>query len=157
MTDGPRPIEPRRIERLRALAALAPRLEAQDAAGQFGAWVPSRQTAPNAWTMPYVEYGPLEQEFRAAITGWVRPDIDWMAWGETPDALALRREPARLERATAEDLDHLLTALVRGDRFNEGLLLDAFQEGLIARIARRAGALAASLAEEPHRAEEPPR
>lgn len=39
-----------------------------------------------------------------------------------------------------------LTAIVRGDRFNEGLLLDAFQSGLLARIARRAAALLAELA-----------
>lgn len=136
MTD-----DPALHDRLRALAAVLPRLEA-GAEADFGTWVPSRQTAPNTWTMPYVEYGPLEQEFHAAAAGWVRPDIDWMTWGETPDALALRREPARLERASAEDLAHLLTALVRGDRFNEGLLLDAFGEGLLARIARRAAALA---------------
>jgi hypothetical protein len=92
--------------------------------------------------MPYVEYGPLEQEFRAAAGSWVRPDIDWPAWSETPDALALRREPGRLERATADDLARLITALVRGDRFNEGLLLDALEEGLLARIARRAAVLA---------------
>lgn len=128
--------------RLEALAAVLPRLE-RGVEADFGRWVPSEQTAPNTWTMPYVEYGPLEQAFRSAAAGWVRPDFDWPAWAETPDALALRRDPARLERASAEDLAHLLTALVRGDRFNEVLLLDAFREGLLARIARRAAKLAA--------------
>lgn len=131
--------------RLLALAVLLPRLEADGAETAFGAWVSSRETAPGVWTMPYVEYGELEREFRAATAGWVRPDIDWLRWGETDDALALKRDPARLARATPEELAHLLTTIVRGDRFNEGLLLDAFEEGLLARICRRGAALAAEL------------
>lgn len=136
--------EPRLADRLRALAALVPMLEQEDAVAAFGAWVPSSEREAGVWTMPYVEYGEHERTFRAATVGWVRPDIDWTRWGQTADALALRRDSARLERATPEDLAHLLTALVRGDRFNEGLLLDAFQQGLLLRIARRAAALLAA-------------
>jgi hypothetical protein len=129
--------------RLAALAALLPRLEAEGAEASFGTWVASAERTAGVLTMPYVDYGELEHAFHAATAGWVRPDIDWMAWGETDDALALRRDPERLARATTEDLAHLLTTLVRGDRFNEGMLLDAFRDGLLARIARRAAALAA--------------
>jgi hypothetical protein len=129
--------------RLAALAALVPRLEAPGAEAQFGVWVPSRESTPGVWTMPYVEYGELERAFREAAVGWVRSDIDWVAWASTDDAVAMRKDPARLARATPGELAHLITALVRGDRFNEGLLLDALQEGLLARIARRAAALVA--------------
>ena len=129
--------------RLTALAKLVPRLEADGAEAAFGVWVASRESKPGVWTMPYVEYGELEHAFHAATAGWVRPDIDWTAWANTDDALALQRDPARLGRATPEDLAHLLTTIVRGDRFNEGMILDAFQSGLLARIARRAAALAA--------------
>lgn len=141
--------DPTLVDRLRALAALVPRLEAKDAAAQFGEWVPSRQSRPRVWTMPYVEYGQLEHAFREAAAGWVRPDINWVAWANTDDALAMRKDPERLARATPEDLAHLITALVRADRFNEGLLLDALQEGLLARIAQRAAGLASELATEP--------
>jgi hypothetical protein len=95
--------------------------------------------------MPYVEYGPLEREFHAACGDWMRPSFNWPAWAATPDAIALRDDPERLAQATPEDLAHLITALIRADRFNEGLLLDSFQSGLIARIARRASSLAAAL------------
>ena len=91
--------------------------------------------------MPYVEYGQLEHAFREAAAGWVRPDINWVAWASTDDASAMRKDAERLARATPEELAHLITALVRSDRFNEGLLLDALQEGLLARIARRAAVL----------------
>jgi hypothetical protein len=129
--------------RLAALAKLLPSLEAGGAEAAFGAWVASRETEPGVWTMPYVDYGELERAFHAATAGWVRPDIDWRAWGDTDDALALQRDSARLERATPEDLARLLTTIVRGDRFNEGMILDAFRSGLLARIARRAAAIAA--------------
>ena len=134
--------------RLEAVAALLSQLEADGAEASFGAWVASRESKPGVWTMPYVEYGPLERAFRGATAGWVRPNIDRTTWGDTEDALELKRDPARLARATAGDLAHLLTTLVRGDRFNEGLLLDAFQSGLLARICRRADALASELTAE---------
>ncbi len=126
---------------LQALAAIASRLEAKDAAQEFGQWVPSRQAEPGVSTMPYVEDGPLERAFREAAAGWLRPSFNWPEWAATDDALALRRDPERLARATPEDLAHLITALIRSNRFNEGLLLDAMQEGLLGRIARRAAAL----------------
>jgi hypothetical protein len=56
-------------ERLRALAALVPRLEADGAEAAFGAWFASREQQPGVWTMPYVEYGDLERAFRAATAG----------------------------------------------------------------------------------------
>lgn len=130
-------------QRLLALASLVPLLEADGAEALFGAWVGSVERTPGVWTMPYVEYGELERAFHTAAAGWVRPDIDWQTWGDTGDALALKRDPARLARATPEDLARLLTTLVRGDRFNEGMLLHAFQDGLLGRIARRAAVLAA--------------
>ncbi|MEO8272884.1 MAG: DUF6508 domain-containing protein [Chloroflexota bacterium] len=134
--------DPTLVERLQRLADLLPRLEAKDSGAEFGQWAPSRQSEPGVWTMPYVEYGSLERAFREASIGWIRPDINWVAWASTDAAVAMRKEPDRLARATPEELAHLLTALVRGDRFNEGLLLDACKEGLLARIARRAAALA---------------
>lgn len=129
-------------QRLRALAALLPRLEAKDAAQEFGQWVSSRQSKPGVWSMPYVEDGQLERAFREAAAGWLRPGFNWPAWAATDDARAMRRDPERLARATPDDIAHLITALIRSNRFNEGLLLDALQEGLLARIARRAAALA---------------
>lgn len=128
-------------QRLRALAALLPRLAAKDAEQQFGEWVPSRQSKPGLWSMPYVEYGQLERAFREAAAGWLRSSFNWPDWAATDDALALRSDPKRLAHATPDDLAHLITALIRSNRFNEGLLLDALQEGLLTRIARRAAAL----------------
>jgi len=48
------------------------------------------------------------------------------------------------------EAQHLLTAVVRAERFSEGSLEWAFQSGLMAAIARRARTLADGLAETPH-------
>jgi hypothetical protein len=42
------------------------------------------------------------------------------------------------EGADRADLAHLLTALVKFDRFDEGQLRDAFESGLLRRVAERA-------------------
>jgi hypothetical protein len=137
--------DPLLADRLRALATLVPRLEAAGAEAEFGAWVPSSEREAGVWSMPYVEYGPLERAFHAACGGWMRPAFNWPAWAATPDAIALRDDPERLAQATPDDLAHLITAVIRADRFNEGLLLDSLKSGLLARIARRASSLAAAL------------
>lgn len=133
------------LQRLRALAALQPLLEAPGAGAAFGAWEPMREDRPGVSTMPYVRYGELEAAFRRAAATWVRPDIDWMAWAATDEGQALGRNPDLMAMATTEDLARLLTTVVRGDRFNEGMLLDAFARGLLAAVARRAGVLADEL------------
>lgn len=94
--------------------------------------------------MPYVELTETAERFlrTCAEHDWVRPDIDWPAWAITPEAGRLRTDPAALAAATSDDLAHLLTALVRGDRFYEGQLLDAFESGLLRRIVERAAVLA---------------
>ncbi|WP_182086454.1 DUF6508 domain-containing protein [Aureimonas sp. ME7] len=79
----------------------------------------------------------------AAYRGhWVRPEIDWATWGRGPECARLRSDPAALASASASELAHLLTLLVRGDRFNEGFLNAAFEEGLLHRILARVEALA---------------
>ena len=104
-----------------------------------------RDTRPGVRTMPYVRYGELEQAFHRAAAGWVRPDIDWTAWAATDEGHALGRNPERVATAMPEDLARLITTIIRGDRFNEGMLLDAFRRGLLAAISRRAGVLADEL------------
>ena len=126
--------------RLQALAALLPAIE-RGQPDDFGVWEPSREDAQGVWSMPYVTYGPLEATFRAAAAGWVRPDIDWMTWAGTDEGRGYLEDPVRISSAPAEDLARLLTTIVRGDRFNEGMLLSAFERGVLSAIARRASAL----------------
>jgi hypothetical protein len=128
--------------RLAALAAVLPVLESSTEA-EFGTWVSSTQGADGSWTMPYVDYGPTREAFTtAAARGeWVRPDVDWTSWAQTDEARSIHADPSRIAAASTHRLAQLVTMFVRGDRFNEGYLLEAFVQGHLTAIARRAQVL----------------
>jgi hypothetical protein len=133
--------EPELRERLRALAEMVPVMEAADFS--FGRWEGGERTASGAIQMPYVELDAGGEAFRAAVGrgGWVTAGFDWSAWTRTPEFEALRSEPEAIEQATAEQIERLLTTLVRADRFSEGTLLAAWESGLLLRVVKRARGL----------------
>jgi uncharacterized protein DUF6508 len=130
--------------RLAAIADYADELESPDF--DAGEWHDSehRQTPDGeVLTMPWFERSERADAFvRTAIdNGWVEP-FDWMAWVKTDEAKALRDDREALAHATPDQLRRLLTAAIRADRFSEESLAWAFETGLMAAIARRAGTLA---------------
>ena len=132
--------------RLQGLAAFVAELEAPDFdAGHWHPMAPTRDD-PDVSTMPWYELSDRADAFLAAVrgNGWVGP-FDWMAWAQTAEGTALREDRDALAKATPDQLQRLLTTLVRADRFNEGTLEWAFESGLMAAIARRAATLAAAL------------
>ena len=58
--------------------------------------------------------------------GWVLDDFDWMSWDEGNRFI---EDPKALDRADIADIEHLLTAHVRNDRFCEGHLGAMFDSG----------------------------
>src|SRR4029078_7223142 len=100
-----------------------------------------RQTADDeVWTMPWFELSDRAEAFLAAIraNGWIEP-FDWMDWAQTDEATALRDDRAALGRATLDQLQRLLTAVVRAERFSYGTLawdLDSVFVSDIAGLAR---------------------
>jgi uncharacterized protein DUF6508 len=128
------------LDRLRMLADLGPVLEAPDA--DFGRWEmpPVRD---GIGSLGWFVFGPTADAWRAAVAagGWVVTGFDWPAWLAGDEGRALRDEPAALEAATPDQLAHLITAIVRSDRFTDGSIAGAFESGLPARISRRAAVL----------------
>jgi Family of unknown function (DUF6508) len=143
MTDRANPAD--ELARLEELAALVPVLEAPDAV--FGRWEGQREDAEGRIHLPYFEPGPACDAFRAAVGrgGWLIVGFDWPGWARADEAQALWKDPAALAAATPDQLARFLTALIRSERFSEGTLDEAFESGLLARIARRAAVLAAEL------------
>lgn len=134
--------------RLEALAAFSKELDAPDF--DAGHWHDSevRQTPDGEIrTMPWFELSGRAEAFTrtAAANDWVLP-FDWMAWVETDEAKGLRDDRQALANATPDQLRHLLTAVIRAERFSDGSLEWAFQTGLMAAIARRAQTLIDGLA-----------
>lgn len=126
---------------LRELARFLPVFESPDF--KAGEMVGAKEAEPGIATMPYVRYGDIAMEFVRAANrhGWVVPGFDWGEWKQSAEAKALRDDDARLAHATPEQLARLLTVVIRQERFAEGVLLDAFESGMILRIVRRAAQL----------------
>jgi hypothetical protein len=110
----------------------------------FGAWAPLHQDPDGAMDMPWYRPSPEAEAFLADLRALVTP-IDWSAWASAPEGQKLIGNPAAVASATVDELGHLVTAYVRGDRFNEGLLAEAFDSGMLTAIARRASVLAEEL------------
>ena len=95
------------------------------------------------FTLDGIVYGEAALQFERACYdgGWVRSDIDWSCWQETSEARDLWFDEQALSAASAEQLAKLLTLIIRQNRFVGGLMFQAFEEGPVLRIVRRAEAL----------------
>lgn len=127
-------------ERLRVLADWLPVLGSGDL--DIGHWVTSEPGADGVMHLPWFDYSPTMLRFLSDVAraGWVQP-FDWMAWAASPAGQAFIADPRRVAAADADDLQRLLTSIVRGDRFIEGNIAGAFESGMLVAIVRRAGVL----------------
>jgi hypothetical protein len=128
-------------QKLDALAAFVPVFSHPKAS--FGTWAGGEENN-GILTMPWFSLTPEAERFVQVLYdyGYVR-DFDWPSWAGTAEAAALRADPDALALATMDQLERLLTCLARADRLAEGTLAEAFDSGLLLRIAQRAAALAA--------------
>lgn len=126
------------------LAGLAGFASAFEAPGfQFATWHQPASSAPGPQAFPVCNYGDEAAAFIKAAydLGWVEQGFDWSDWMSTPEAKCLTANPEHIAEASFDQLAKLLTALIRGDRFNEGELKAAFDAGLLTAIVRRAKTL----------------
>lgn len=87
--------------------------------------------------MPYVVLTPPQEAFYAAAATWTSP-FDWMKWSESGKGKALvKGEPGSIEKASDEELQKLLTAWIRSDRFYEGAFAGFCEQGLAGRVLQR--------------------
>ena len=108
--------------------------------GGFGRWHREPRSASGNLNLPWVELSADAKAFlaRARDAGLVIASFDWVAWGGRGRYL---HDPASVADASFDDCCKLLTALIRGDRFNEGLVLEAFENGLLRHLIDRLSAL----------------
>ena len=137
------PEEPPAPPRLESLAALLSAFEASDfeALRPNPDWEPKGEGGDYQWP-PFFETKPINDLVSVAYDdGWVSPAVDWPGWMDTDEGRRLTSDPRAVGEATVEQLQCLMTSLVRGDRFTEGLLATKAQEGLLTAILRRVEAL----------------
>lgn len=129
-----------------ALISLASFLkEIDDPEFKAGEWNSSEKSRDGYIHMPYVDFSPTVVRFIEAAyeNDWVMADFDWPEWARSSRAMRLHDDPDSISQAGASDLFRLLTVFIRQDRFMEGALLEAFDNGLIIRIVRRAASILA--------------
>ncbi len=129
-------------EEIRALLRHRPMLnEAPDAHIDFGddplpsggrSGIPSYTYSEGFWTF-------IEDLYRLGFVA----NFDWPDWQR--EAEALQNDPARLRSADLTDLVKLLTVHARKDRFCDGHLAVAFQEGWFRDILDRMAAILAEM------------
>ncbi len=114
-----------------------------NAAFDFGSWQ-GGVTRDGVTALGFFALSPGARAFvTAAYDGhWVRHHFDWSEWARGDRYAELRSDPDAVGRADVDDIAHMLTTLIRGDRFNEGLFARAFDDGVLRRIARRIEQLA---------------
>jgi hypothetical protein len=149
--DPPEPAEPadRWAEPIASLAPFA--TAAREPGFAFGAWHASERGADGAWSMPWYELADGGSRLVAAAGVWIVVGFHWRDWVDTAEAQTLIDDPAAMLDATPEQIAHLLTALIRSERFFEGQLEGAWQSGLFLRIVDRVAALAAGRGGTPDR------
>jgi hypothetical protein len=126
---------------MRGLAAFLPIFEEPDFS--FGEWDAPEPREEGVIPLGYFAFSADAAAFIQATydLGLIRTDLDWPSWHRTPDGHALTTDPQRVASASAEELANVLTALVRGDRFAEGALADAWESGVLLAVVRRAAEL----------------
>lgn len=85
-------------------------------------------------------FATVESSILHAMNGWCKPGFDWIAWGKSDEAIGLRNFDL-LDQATPAQLEKLLTALRRAERFVEGAIETAYRSKLLMRIAQRAATI----------------
>ena len=85
-------------------------------------------------TMPYTEQSELIQEFVQFMYDYdLVINFDWAGWQEGREWFASDNE-SKYDDLDIETSLKLLTAIIRSDRFNEGALVRAFEDGAIPKI-----------------------
>lgn len=120
---------------------------------EFGDWHSYRdERTGQALPMAYCFMADDVQAFMEALYEhhWMYP-FDWMNRLWQRRMFAMRDDPARMARARLETMRKMLITYVRADRFCDGALVEAFEQGYIQAILRRVKEIAAGPRYQPRR------
>ena len=122
--------------RLRALGDWADLLGAPGDTHQT--WSESRATESGAFTFSYPAFDEHLTRFQQWLydEAWIVP-FDWPTWAHGTGT-RLVTDPEAVRRADGADLSRTLTAIFRAERFGDGVIAQAFEQGVIQAVLWRA-------------------
>lgn len=93
----------------------------------------SQKLSVGTFSFPSINPAPLVDHFLKVVYDLgIIANFDWPAWKEGREIL--KDLEKRLDDLNAVTLCQLLTLIIRSDRFNEGFLVNCFENGNIQRI-----------------------
>ncbi|SHG73703.1 DUF6508 domain-containing protein [Geodermatophilus nigrescens] len=106
----------------------------EEASGPLVEWRGGERQAGGAITMPWAAYAePVSALLGALGRAGAVPVFDWMRW----DGARRYRTAGDVAAAPLADVARLVTTIVRGDRFAEGTVAAALEDGRLLAAARR--------------------
>jgi hypothetical protein len=112
-------------------------LRVQSHSGSWGKMSDGDEVEPGVIQMPYASPDPLISEF---VKLWYEKNLiisfDWGNWQEGRDWYE-NIDEAKYDSLDSEMALKLLTAVIRNDRFNEGALMRAFENGDLPKIINK--------------------
>lgn len=124
---------------LAALAAFASRLDEP-----FGDWKGGDTLNEDAITLPWFAPSPLVLDFvQAAYEHGLVVPFEWSDWMAAGGRDLVFAAPEAMAGLSLADVQRVATAIIRGDRFSEGALAEAFEDGRMPALIRRLAVLAA--------------
>jgi len=114
------------------LFSLISEIEGSD---KFGELAGGKEVMERVTEMPYWDQAQITQKFVKTMSdlGLVL-NFDWMDWSEGREML--QNKGQEYEALDTVTLCKLLTTIIRGDRFNDGLLILNFENGNVLKIIR---------------------
>ncbi|TJZ76993.1 hypothetical protein FCG67_14120 [Rhodococcus oryzae] len=118
------------------LRSLVDRMNAHS--GSFGGWVAPEPIDENSFSMGYSTMGPLLEESFNFIYDrkLILLGFAWMDW-HAGDLLVNGETPPEWSALSLEVTLGMITAITRSDRFCEGALLKAFDDGTMPKLFAR--------------------
>lgn len=121
------------VRDIEELVAFLPRLYGREAR-PTGKWIAGKRSADGRLVFPWYEYSETVENFFDTIGRqgcWLDPDYD-----PEEDQRLLMDETA-VARATIPEIRHLLTLVIRGERFCDGWWASMIEEGHVRRLLER--------------------
>ena len=104
----------------------------------------TKQTSSATDAPAHVLDGEVGQDFYKLCYAdrWVDMDFPWIEWEHTPEARLLFSDRQTLGAASEIQISHIITTIIRSDRFADGTLERAYDTGLIPSLLQRVNVLA---------------
>ncbi len=101
----------------------------------FGEWILNKPAEDGYTQFPFVDNGPVVDKFLTLVDEMkVIPAFDYMDWEE--GRRMYQHHDVDIDSWTAVDVCKMFTYYIRADRFSDGALSSAFEQGQILRLLK---------------------